>query len=246
MGGMRRGQPGRGVSRYGLARCGSSWFPRRIAAEKECNVKRSESVVTAIGPNPTNGAAETIEYSQPYTVDVTIEGTCDMLFHAWNCEEVEAKSKAAKGSKGKKTDNVESYVYRNDKNEICLPGEYLRQSIINAAKFRQDPRSPRKSAMDLYKAGVVCLTPLASLGAKTWDYEDKRRVTVQRNGVTRIRPAFKEGWKATIRLMVLVPEYIRPQDLHDAVSTAGRLIGVADNRPTYGRFMVKSFDVGLA
>ena len=31
-----------------------------------------------------------------------------------------------------------------------------------AAKFRQDPRSQRKSAMDLYKAGVVPLTSAAA------------------------------------------------------------------------------------
>ena len=88
---------------------------------------------------------------------------------------VSHKTHAKKGSKSKKTDDIESYVYRNDAGEICLPGEYLRQAIILAAKYRQDPRSPRKSAMDLYKAGVVSLTPLASLGKDRWDYEDKRR-----------------------------------------------------------------------
>jgi hypothetical protein len=115
--------------------------------------KRTNGDVTAIGPEVTNGAAQAIEFSQPFTVDVTIEGTADLLFHRWNCEAVEEKSKAAKGSKAKKTDNVESYVYRNDDGQLCLPGEYLRQAIIHAAKFRQDPRSPRKSAMDLFKAG---------------------------------------------------------------------------------------------
>jgi hypothetical protein len=71
--------------------------------------------------------------------------------------------------KAKKTDDLESYVYRCDDYTIGVPGEYFRQSIINAAKFRQDPRSPRKSAMDLYKAGIVSLTELSSLGKSTWD-----------------------------------------------------------------------------
>lgn len=204
------------------------------------------TVVTAVGPAVTNGALETLELCQPYTVDVTIEGTADLLFHRWNCEAVASKASAAKGSKAKKSDNVESYVYRNDDGEICLPGEYLRQAIIHAAKFRQDPRSPRKSAMDLYKAGVVALSTLASLGMKNWDYEHMCRVTIQRNGVTRVRPAIKQGWRATVQIMVNVPEYIRPQDLHDVLSAAGRLIGVGDFRPTYGRFLVKSFDVGLS
>lgn len=201
---------------------------------------------TAIGPQVTNGGRETIDASQPYVVDVTIEGTADLLFHRWNCEAVEAKANAAKGSKAKKTDNIESYVYRNDDGELCLPGEYVRQSLIHAAKFRQDPRSPRKSAMDLFKAAIVSLTINASLGTKEWDYEHKCRVTVQRSGITRVRPAMKAGWACTLQLMVNIPEYIRPQDLHDVLANAGRLIGVGDFRPTYGRFLVKSFDVGLS
>lgn len=200
---------------------------------------------TAIGPDATNGALATIETTQPYTVDVKVQGTADLLFHRWNCEAVEAKANAAKGSKAKKTDDIETYVYRNDDGELCLPGEYLRQSIIHAAKFRQDPRSPRKSAMDLFKAGVISLSPLASLGVKEWDYEHKCRVMIQRNGITRVRPAMKTGWEVTIQLMVNLPEYIPPQALHETVCAAGRLIGLADFRPTYGRFVVTSFDVGL-
>jgi hypothetical protein len=201
--------------------------------------------VTSVGPDRTNGAAEAIEFSQPYVVNVTIEGVADLLFHRWNCEAVAAKASAKKGSTAKKTDNIETYVYRNDDGQVCLPGEYLRQAVIHAAKFRQDPRSPRKSAMDLFKAAIVATTVLAPLGKDTWDYEHACRVTIQRNGITRIRPAMKAGWTATVDFLVNVPEYIRPNDLHDVLSAAGRLVGVGDFRPTYGRFIVRSFDVGL-
>ena len=93
-----------------------------------------------------NDGESAIVRTIPYIVNVTIEGTTPMLFHRWNCEAVEEKANAKKGSAEKKIDNIESYVYRNGKNNLCLPGEYLRQSIINAAKYQQDPRSPRKSA----------------------------------------------------------------------------------------------------
>jgi hypothetical protein len=191
----------------------------------------------------TNDAAELISLEVPYIVEVTIEGVADILFHRWSNEAVEAKAKAAKGSAAKKTDDLESYVYRTPNGNLALPGEYVRQSVIGAAKFRQDPRSPRKSAMDLFKAGVVSLDPLIDLGVSTWDYEDRRRAVVQRNAVTRVRPALRTGWRATARLMVLVPEYIDPPMLNATVQAAGRLIGVADFRPTYGRFMVVRFDV---
>lgn len=192
---------------------------------------------------PTNGGKECIEHSLPYRVKVTVEGTSDFLFHRWNAEEVEIKSKAAKGSTTKKTDNVESYVYRDEDGFLCVPGEYLRMSIIAAAKFKQDPRSPRKSAMDLFKAAIVCLNPLSSLGTKDWDYEDKRRVVVQRSGINRTRPALKRGWKATFDILCNIPEYINSFDLNETIQTAGRLIGIGDFRPTFGRFQITEFEV---
>jgi len=193
--------------------------------------------------NSSNGAASVIDASQPYRVTFTLTGTSDLLMHRWNNEAVDEKAKAKKGSAAKKTDDIESYVYRDDDGMIALPGEYVRQAIIFAAKFRQDPRSPRKSAMDLYKAGVVSLTNLASLGSAKWDYEDRRRVVIQRAGVNRTRPAMKKGWKAQFDFMVLTPEYIDPSDLHSVLTQAGILIGVADFRPTYGRFAVTQFNV---
>lgn len=183
-------------------------------------------------------------------MEIEITGTADILFHRYNPEAVEEKSKAKKGSESKKTDNVESYVYRDRDGKICIPGSYLRQAVVGAAKFRQDPRSPRKSAMDLYKAGVVALTDLAPIISVTgettkdgWDYMDQQGVQVQRSRVTRHRPAFFKGWKCTLQLAVLVPEYISPSDLNDVLIDAGRLIGLADYRPTYGRFQITRFEV---
>ena len=191
---------------------------------------------------PTNGGEDTIRHSQPYAVSVTVTGTSDLLFHAWNAEAVDEKAAAAKNSAGKKSDNVESYVYRNDDGEICLPGEYLRGSVINAAKFRQDPRSPRKSAMDLFKAAIVVTSPLASLGSKEWDYLDRRRVMIQRAGINRTRPAMRAGWTATIDLLVMLPEYVDRNMLRETIEAAGRLIGVGDFRPTFGRFGVVRYE----
>ena len=156
---------------------------------------------------------------------------------------MEAKAKAAKGSKAKKEDDWESYLYRNDQGAICIPGEYVRQSIIEASKYRQDPRSPRKSAKDLYKAALISLTDLASTGAKEPDYLDRRRVTVMRAGITRVRPALNAGWRAVFQLMIQTPEYISPQVLNSVIADAGRLVGVGDFRPSYGRFNVVGFEV---
>lgn len=191
--------------------------------------------------NLSNDAESTI--STPFVASISVEGTAAFLFHRWSVDGVEAKAKAAKGSTAKREDDLESYVYRARNGNLAIPSEYFRMSIINAAKYRQDPRSPRKSAMDLFKAGIVALEEHCDLGMKDWDYIDRRRVTIQRNGITRCRPALTVGWKCTALLQVLLPEYINPMMLNETLQAAGRLVGVGDFRPTFGRFTVVNFSV---
>src|SRR5262249_20502606 len=187
---------------------------------------------------------EPISFENPFAVRAELKGSSPLIFHAWSCDDVEEKAQARKGSKAKKTDNVESYVYRNEQQCICLPGEYVRLAICNAAKFKQDPRSPRKSAFDLFKAGLVVLQELCPLngGVKEWDYLDRRRVQIQRNGITRQRPAFVKGWTAEVTLGVLLPEYIDADMLQEVLTLSGRVVGVGDMRPTYGRFQITRFE----
>lgn len=207
----------------------------------------------ALGGDVSNSGEDTIVADAPFRVAVTITGSSAILFHRWQSDAVQAKADAAKGSKAKKSDDVESYVWRDPDNQICLPGEYLRGSLIDprngAAKYLQDPRSTRKSALDLYRASVVSITELAKITradgspAMTWDYLDRRRVVVQRNGVTRERPAFAEGWSATVVLMSQSPAYVSPISLHSVLTQAGRLVGIGDFRPSFGRFNISGFEV---
>ncbi len=108
----------------------------------------------------------------------------------------------------------------------------------------QDPSSPRKAARDLVRAAIIPLTVTAPFDphTKEWDYEDARRVTVQRAGLTRIRPAMHSGWKLTFELLITAPEYISPPVLVRLVNTAGLLIGLCDYRPTFGRFTMSGFE----
>lgn len=190
--------------------------------------------------NVSNDGSDAILSSAPYVAEVTVEGSAPFLFHRWSVDGVEAKSKAKKGSKAKKEDDLESYVYRDADGVLLIPGEYFRMAVIEAARYQQDPRSPRKSARDLFKAGVVALND-CSLGKKEWDFIDRRRVVIQRNGITRCRPGIASGWKVTVSLQVLTPEYISPQLLNEVVQSSGRLVGVGDFRPTFGRFNVVKF-----
>jgi hypothetical protein len=187
-----------------------------------------------------DGVENNVKFETPYSVEIELTGACPILFHKWDCEAVGAKAGAKKGSTEKKSDNIESYMYRDQDGHVCIPGEYLRMAMVYAAKFKQDPRSPRKSAFDLFKAGIVSLQELCKINGGIYepDYLDQRRVVVQRSGITRIRPAFHKGWTAEFIISVNTPEYIDFQLFNEVLQTAGRLIGVGDFRPTYGRFDV--------
>lgn len=202
-----------------------------------------KSTVTEIGSPPTNGGQHTIDFAKPFSSKITIEGSSDILFHRWNCDAIDLKAKAAKGSAAKKTDDTESFLYRTERNTIGIPGEYLRQSILHAAKYQQDPRSPRKSLRDLAEAAIQSLTFLSDTGIEQPDYLDRRRVTVQQAGITRTRPALRAGWNATFVFRVLLPQYIDPHGLVRLVTSAGELIGIADFRPTFGRYLIKSWEI---
>jgi hypothetical protein len=199
--------------------------------------------------NVSNDAATQVEMGAPFIVEATLEGNSAIIFHRWSVEGIKEKAAAAKGSKAKKTDDIDSYVYKNEEGWVCIPGEYLRQAIIHAAKYRQDPRSPRKSMMDLAKAAIFALeefVPIVNAAgrkSKEWDYVDQRRVTVQRNGVTRSRPAFFAGWRATFTLQCVLPEYVDATALNELIQLAGKIIGLADGRPSYGRFLVVNYKV---
>jgi hypothetical protein len=237
---VRRAKARRAVTRLGVVRYGSVWqgmdfFKKRWFMTKKVVALKEKQV--------TNGASESIEYESPYSIQVEVCGSANLLFHRWNTESIAEKAAAAKGSKSKKTDNVESYVYRNDEGFLCIPTTYMTSAFAAAAKFKQDPRSPRKSAMDLCKAGIVPLSDLASLGTKDWDFLDQRRVTVQRAGITRTRPAMLKGWKAEFDFTIVLPEYLRPEFVHELFTMAGKLIGIGDFRPTHGRFQVTKFEI---
>jgi len=233
-------------------------FGPNAKAAKTARQQTNGATVVIGTPGTLTGVAEQagdgdafIQTQQPFRVAITIEGTAPLLCHRYSVESVAEKATMKKGSEGKKMDDVESYIYRDHDGFICLPGKYLKGALVEAAKFKQDPRSPRKSAKDLVRASVIPLTNLAQLipigskgkPTKAWDGLDTQRVRVQQSAVSRTRPIFHEGWKASFVLMVSLPEYVTPALLRQILNDAGRLVGVGDFRPDYGRFEVVSWEV---
>jgi hypothetical protein len=179
-----------------------------------------------------------------YCATVKIRGTSRILFHAWklNADGTVVREK----KKQTPEEEVESYVYRTKDGNIGIPGEYLRYSVVAAARFLRDPRDRRKGASDLFKKGIVSLTEMADTGKATWDWVYARKFNIARGSITLRRPMLDEGWEATFLFLVVDEEWIPSDALREALALAGRVIGIGDHRPAFGRFEVVSFEVEAA
>lgn len=206
------------------------------------SVKKNAPVVLE---SVSNGASDLVALGNPYRATVAIVGTAKMLLHCWNNEAIAEKAAAKKGSAQKKTDDLESYVQRDEKGFIVMPTLNFCAAIREAGKSFPDPASPRKSLRDRLKAIVVPDAEYGRIngGVKTWDAVDMRRVVIQRAGITRSRPAFFEGWQIEFQIMILEPEYLPSELLFQLIENAGKFQAIGDFRPTYGRFRVGSFTV---
>jgi hypothetical protein len=200
----------------------------------------AKTTAAVLDPSTANGHASALG-EQEYGVEVEIIGTSPLLMHRYDTESVKRKGSAAKNSKEKKSDDIESYLYRDGKN-IGIPGRNFLSCLREAARSIPDPRSPRKSARDLVATGLRVEPFLGSLGRTTYEYIDEQRVVIQRSAVSRSRPAFKEGWKVQFTILVLAPEYIDEAWLQALVTRAGRFQGLLDARNIgYGLFRIASF-----
>jgi len=179
------------------------------------------------GPQTSEPPEEESDSLAPYTVQVTLVGTADLLLNRWS----------------ESQDSLESRVHRDSSGELCLPGESLRLAIIQASRFPPVFAPIGMTPRELLNAALLTLTPLASLGVTRWDYEHRSRVRDQGRFLTRVRPALRAGWRATIRLQGNLPQFVPGELLYQLTRTAGCLGGVGDFRPTFGRFDVAQFEI---
>lgn len=186
-----------------------------------------------------------VEFDRPYAVRFTIKGTRRILFDAWQPDMQEDAAEDRKGSKKHKEISPEDMVYRCDDGTIGLPSVTLHKAIQATAKMRKDPRSPRKSALELYKVATQPADEMLSFGVEMWDFVDVRRIVNQatRGSRNKHRPGLEVGWTITTSFEIALPEYIRPADFHDVLTDAGRFNGIGAYRPVFGRFAVTAFDI---
>lgn len=185
------------------------------------------------------------------SIEFTIQGLSPLLFHngqlADPLNDFAKRMKEVSGKK-KKTDadHIElsrieflGGLYTDDKGRPGIPGENIESAMVFAAKkHKLGPQA---------KAGIISdgFWLVDYDGPKTPDalWEDKRFVDrrgakVQMSRVNRTRPIFR-NWKLTFTLQYLADQ-LNKKDVVMIVETAGRIIGLGDYRPRFGRFEIVS------
>jgi hypothetical protein len=191
----------------------------------------------------TNQHANIITKPSQVILNVRIQGASKLLFHRYDCASVKVKGDAKKGSSDKKSDDLESYLYRDENNAVAVAAENIHACLAASAKSFQDPRSPRKSAMDLLKAGILVLPDLIPFTRdgetfEGWDFLDTRRVTIKQSAISRTRPGLEAGWELEFDVHILVPQLISVELFREVLQNAGAIVGLCDFRPRFGRFYV--------
>jgi hypothetical protein len=183
------------------------------------------------------------------TLKVKIEGIVPTLMHNGQLANPLNKwAKALKAITGKRKKSDSDYeemarleflgsLYVNEKNEPCWPGECVESMLVAAAKKQKEG--------PLAKTGMMVdgLFPLNYRGPKDgdalWKDESFRlsvRARVGQASIMRMRPIFRE-WSLDVAISYL-PDIVNRDTVMQWCDIAGRLIGLSDWRPKYGRFEI--------
>lgn len=121
--------------------------------------------------------------------------------------------------------------------DIIIPGEVLEALLREGAK--------KSKLGTAFKAGIVVLDDynLEHEGngnlEEMWEsgnFADMRNVKIQRAAIIRTRPIFRK-WSLSFDVHYL-PSVVDPDQIHEALTIAGQIVGLCDYRPKHGRFVI--------
>ena len=187
-------------------------------------------------------------------IQAKIRGTRPILFHSGALVDPQNEyTQAIKkiSAKRPKTDADQAEIskweylgafYCDDDGKIVMPDVNLMATIIEGAKkFKKGPAA---------KAGIFVnghgdfdfphkgdKSPQALWESKK--FADRRRVTIQRNSIIRVRPRF-DKWSCSFELEI-DEEICDSGEVQQWLEMAGNRSGLGDYRPMFGRFEVDAF-----
>jgi len=188
------------------------------------------------------------------TYQVTIVGVSPLLQHRFSAD-TESKLKEASKRVAGREDYSEEWrqgIYADEDGRVYQPAIHLEKSMEKAALNFKITGKRGKTYKDLFKSAVFVrpdyiyydnlVVPdelTRDQGAKL--YLDERPVRVQRARVMRQRPALKAGWELKFEIEVL-EDQLAQQVILEILQYAGQYVGIGDNRPRNGRFIVTLFE----
>lgn len=179
-----------------------------------------------------------------------IKGTSPMLMHSDRfANPLDPATKAHKEltSKRKKTDEDHQAIARSefigalyiDKDGPYIPGMNIDSCLVESAKMNKLGKTVKRALMVLEdKVSLRYTGPRTAIGlADDPQFIDARSVRVGMARLTRFRPKFTE-WSAECTLAIDTDQ-INQNEVAQIAENAGKLIGLGDFRPRFGRFTVE-------
>ena len=184
------------------------------------------------------------------TLNIRITGTAPLLMHSdkfANPLHPATKLHKALTSKRKKTDDDHEAIakseflgglYHDKDAGFFVPGQNFDASFLAGAKLQKMGTN--------WKRGAVVVTDKSSIvfdgpkdPEKLWKdsrFVDCRGVKVGMAKIMRYRPIFMD-WSTTVQVAIN-PDVMDLREAQKAIEDAGKLIGVCEYRPRFGRFEV--------
>lgn len=182
--------------------------------------------------------------------EVKIEGVTPYMQHRMDDQKLEEweknRSKIIERDDVAKEDLIraEFHAFRNSKNELFMPAEHIRGSMINAGAMVKSKVGNARKSMKNIVAGMFFVMPEEL--PLPQNFEIDKRSAVNRNIKGRIiciRPRWND-WSTKFELHV-DNNTITDETVKEILVNAGQYIGVGSFRPQnngmFGRFSLKSF-----
>jgi len=176
-------------------------------------------------------------------ITVTLKGQRPILMHNVQSMLLKKPAKYTSEEWEKSPEAYEAKMYLNG-NALIIPSGVIKGLLISAAK-KSGLRVPgkRKGYTDAVKAGVF-LEDDAYLGVEKTSTDVKpetKFVTINKSKVMRVWPSV-HNWKTKVAIG-FDDEQISPDAILELIQIGGRLCGIGDYRPEYGRYLVESHSV---
>ena len=182
----------------------------------------------------------TMRQSTIYTkvFDVQITGIGALLQHKFSIADEPAKVIRITGVRDF-SDEAQKAMYVNDEGLICQPSEHIHKAMVLVSSAFKIPGRRGKTYKDSVNAALFLDPELIVHNNQTVTI-DQRPVKVGQARIVRERPRI-DDWSLDFRITVM-DEQLHEDVVFDILELAGRMKGIGDYRPKFGRFKITRFD----